>query len=200
MRSNTTFHPEILFDWPPWVFHVLLEEHRKFCVKVMSCMSDVIIPLDMLSRSQWLWLLLWCLQVPGQLDARLSSPSSSLVSVSLLAPGLGCPHPAQTLDRASYCLQSWDMYSQYCHQTVGWNQSYRVLLPVFSPDAPAPAHYSELTTIHPRCVVPPWPGQPGRSLAPALSAASRLSQLSRKRTAARYRPVSPASVSPAITR
>ena len=136
MRSNTTFHPEILFDWPPWVFHVLLEEHRKFCVKVMSCMSDVIIPLDMLSRSQWLWLLLWCLQVPGQLDARLSSPSSSLVSVSLLAPGLGCPHPAQTLDRASYCLQSRDMYSEYCHQTVGWNQSYRVLLPFSPPPMP----------------------------------------------------------------
>lgn len=106
----------------------------------------------------------------------------------------GCPHPAQTLDRASYCLQSRDMYSEYCHQTVSWNQSYRTLLPVFSPDAPAAAHYSELTTIHPRCVVPPWPGQAGRSLAPALSAASRLSQLSRKRTAARYRPVSPASV------
>ena len=89
MRSNTTFHPEILFDWPPQMFHVLLEEHRKICVKAMSCMSDVIIPLDMLSRSEWLWLLLWCLQVPGQLDARLSSPSSSQVSVSLLAPGLG---------------------------------------------------------------------------------------------------------------
>ena len=88
MRSNTTFHPEILFDWPPQMFHVLLEEHRKICVKAMSCMSDVIIPLDMLSRSEWLWLLLWCLQVPGQLDARLSSPSSSLTSLSL-SPGSG---------------------------------------------------------------------------------------------------------------
>ena len=141
MRSNTTFHPEILFDWPPQMFHVLLEEHRKICVKAMSCMSDVIIPLDMLSRSEWLWLLLWCLQVPGQL-AQAQLPilvtSLSLSPGSGSGPGRAVPTPPKhwtgrhIASRAETCT-----VSIVIRQSVGINHT-RYCSPFSPPMPPLP--------------------------------------------------------------
>lgn len=61
-------------------------------------------------------------------------------------------------------------------------------LPIFPAAAPLP-HDGGVTTIHPRPVLSLCGRvRPGTHWPPRLSAASRLSQLSRKRTAARYRP------------
>ena len=154
MRSNTTFHPEILFDWPPRMFHVLLEEHRKMCVKVML---------------SWMWFVFLltccpgqsdCLQVPGQAP---SSPSSDWLRVRC---GAGRAVPTPPIHRGVIAPASC-MLTILMGQSRGYNGHF---LPIFPSTAPSLCRplFLVVTTIHPRpSVVPLWPGQAGHSLPPA---------------------------------
>ena len=112
MRSNTTFHPEILFDWPPWMFHVLLEEHRKICVKVML---------------SWMWWLCssWHVVPVRVIVSRSRASSGSQLPILRLgltpAPGLsreGGPHPAHTPGRHIPIRGSMQGATTYSHMTI----------------------------------------------------------------------------------
>ena len=189
MRSNTTFHPEILFDWPPWMFHVLLEEHRKICVKVML---------------SWMWWLCSSWHVVPVRVIVSRSRASSGSQLPILRLGLtpapvwaGRAAPTPPIHRGVISRGIIQGATVLMWQSRGYSKCWH-FLPIFPATA---AHYPGWwpLTIHPRCCVLSLCGRvrPGTHWPRASPLPP--SQLSRKRTAARYRPECRVRVNTAIT-